>query len=231
LTDRILIVEDDPAIRNGLERALLKGGYDVSTRADAESAEALLAENGVDLLVLDVMLPGRSGLELCKRLRASGSDLPVLMLTALSDESDKILGLDLGADDYLTKPFSLGELQARIRALLRRSPFDNSAPSTLTFGDVEIDFLRFRATKAGQEVHLPPKGFGVLQALAEREGAVMTRDDLLATVWGYDTMPTTRTVDNHVAQLRSRLEDDPAEPRFIQTVFGVGYCFSRGVAS
>lgn len=226
----ILIVEDDPAIRNGLERALLKHGYEVSTCADAESAETVLVEGLVQLLVLDVMLPGRSGLELCKRIRASGSDLPVLMLTALSDESDKILGLDLGADDYLTKPFSLGELEARIRALLRRTPSEDAGPATLSFGDVEIDFLRYRATKAGREVHLPPKGFGVLQALAEREGAVMSRDDLLETVWGYDTMPTTRTVDNHVAQLRSRLEDDPTEPLYIRTVFGVGYCFSRGGA-
>lgn len=230
MSHRILVVEDDPAIRNGLERALLKHGYDVSTCADAESAETVLAETDIQLLVLDVMLPGRSGLELCKRLRAAGSEVPVLMLTALSDESDKILGLDLGADDYLTKPFSLGELEARIRALLRRSPTDSAIPSTLTFGDVKIDFLRYRATKAGQEVHLPPKGFGVLQALAEQEGAVVTRDDLLEHVWGYDTMPTTRTVDNHVAQLRSRLEDDPAEPEYIRTVFGVGYCFTRSGA-
>jgi DNA-binding response OmpR family regulator len=227
MSHRILVVEDDPAIRNGLERALLKHGYDVFARADAESAETVLAETDIQLLVLDVMLPGRSGLELCKRLRAAGSEIPVLMLTALSDESDKILGLDIGADDYLTKPFSLGELEARIRALLRRSPTDSAIPSTLTFGDVTIDFLRYRATKADQEVHLPPKGFGVLQALAEREGAVVTRDDLLEHVWGYDTMPTTRTVDNHVAQLRSRLEDDPAAPEYIRTVFGVGYCFTR----
>lgn len=224
---RILIVEDDTAIRNGLERALLKSDYDVVTSADAETAEQRLAEGGIELIVLDVMLPGQSGLELCRRLRSTGSTLPVLMLTALSDESDKILGLDMGADDYLTKPFSLGELEARIRALLRRSASEDAGPAGLTFGDVEIDFLRYRASKNGQEVHLPPKGFAVLQALAEREGVVISRDELLETVWGYDTMPTTRTVDNHVAQLRSRLEDDPAEPRFIRTVFGVGYCFSR----
>jgi DNA-binding response OmpR family regulator len=223
---RILIVEDDTAIRNGLERALLKSGYDVTTCADAESAEEQLASNRIDLLVLDVMLPGRSGLELCRRLRVGGSELPVLMLTALSDESDKILGLDLGADDYLTKPFSLGEMEARVRALLRRSAPDSPEPAGLRFGDVEIDFLRFRATKGGCEIHLPPKGFGILQALARRRGGVMSRDELLETVWGYDSMPTTRTVDNHVAQLRSRLEDDPANPRFIRTVFGIGYCLS-----
>lgn len=226
MSHRILIVEDDAAIRQGLELSLLKNGYDIRTAPDAEEGENALREFTPDLLILDVMLPGRSGLEFCRRLRASNRELPVLMLTALSDESDRVLGLDLGADDYVTKPFSLKELEARVRALLRRS--GSSAPTldALEYADVRVDFKRYRAWKGDEEVHLPPKAYGVLQALAVRENEVLSREDLLEEVWGYDTTPTTRTVDNHIAQLRSALEDNPSAPCFLRTVHGVGYSFS-----
>lgn len=227
MSKRILIVEDDPSIRQGLELTLLKSGYDVRTAADAESGEKLLLESTPDLLILDLMLPGQSGLELCKRIRKRDSKLPILMLTALSDELDRILGYDLGADDYVTKPFSLRELEARIRALLRRTTASEAVLEILEFGDVRIDFKRYRAWKDEKEVHLPPKAFGILLSLARCEGGVLSRDELLEEVWGYDSVPTTRTVDNHVAQLRSLLEDDPVNPVFLRTVHGVGYSFAR----
>ena len=227
MSQKILIVEDDPAIRQGLEFSLLKSGYEIRTAPDAEAGELALSEFAPDLLVLDVMLPGRSGLEFCRRIRRSNTELPVLMLTALSEESDRVLGLDLGADDYISKPFSLRELEARIRALLRRSNGSEPTLDILDFGDVRVDFKRYRAWKGETEVHLPPKAYGILKWLALREGEVVTRMNLLEGVWGYDSTPTTRTVDNHVAQLRSTLEDDPSEPVFIRTVHGVGYSFTR----
>lgn len=227
MSHKILIVEDDPAIRQGLELSLLKNGYEIRTAPDAEQGETTLGEFSPDLLILDVMLPGRSGLEFCRRLRRSNTDLPILMLTALSDESDRVLGLDLGADDYVTKPFSLKELEARVRALLRRSGPAAPTVDFLEYGDVRVDFKRYRAWKSDREVHLPPKAYGVLQTLAAREDEVLSREDLLEQVWGYDTTPTTRTVDNHIAQLRSALEDDPSDPRYLRTVHGVGYSFSR----
>lgn len=230
MSQKILIIEDDPAIRQGLELSLLKNGYEIRTAPDAETGEVALSEFGPDLLILDVMLPGRSGLEFCKRIRSGNSDLPVLMLTALSDESDRVLGLDLGADDYVTKPFSLRELEARVRALLRRSTTSEPLLDILEYGNVRVNFKRYRAWKNDTEVHLPPKAFGVLQWLATREGEVVTRDELLEGVWGYDSTPTSRTVDNHVAQLRSALEEDPAEPEYICTVHGVGYSFTRDSA-
>ena len=227
MSQKILIIEDDPAIRQGLELLLLKSGYIIRTAPDAEEGLIVLDEFAPDLLILDVMLPGRSGLELCRMIRANNSDLPVLMLTARNDESDRVLGLDLGADDYVTKPFSLKELEARVRALLRRSATSEPLLDILEYGNVRVNFKRYRAWKNDTEVHLPPKAFGVLQWLATREGEVVTRDELLEGVWGYDSSPTTRTVDNHVAQLRSSLEDDPAEPEHICTVHGVGYSFTR----
>lgn len=227
MSHKILIVEDDPSIRQGLELSLLKNGYTIRTAADAEAGELALGEFAPDLLVLDVMLPGRSGLEFCQRIRRTNTKLPILMLTALSDKSDRILGLDLGADDYVTKPFSLDELEARVRALLRRAGPDKITIDTLSFADVRVDFKRYRAWKAEQECHLPPKAYGVLQMLASREGDVISREDLLEHVWGYDSTPTTRTVDNHIAQLRSALEDNPSDPDYLRTVHGVGYSFTR----
>jgi DNA-binding response OmpR family regulator len=223
MSHRILIIEDDFAIRQGLEMALLKRGYDVRTANDAESGEDALTAFEPHLVVLDLMLPGRSGLEFCKRIRARGLETAVLMLTARSDESDRVLGLDLGADDYVTKPFSLNELEARIRSLLRRSAAKEPALDELRLGRARIDFKQFLAWKGEEEVHLPPKAFGLLRHLASKRGEVISRDDLLEAVWGFEAMPTTRTVDTHVAQVRAVLEEDSANPVYLRTVHGVGY--------
>ncbi len=223
----ILIIEDDPFIRQGLEIALLKEGYLVHTAPSAEEGRETMQREPPDLLVLDLMLPGRSGLEFCRTIRSSGSDLPILMLTALADESDRVLGFDLGADDYVTKPFSLKELVARVRALLRRSGHGETAPTPdeITFGQAAVNFKQFTATKSGLTVRLPARAFGLLRTLVARGGDVLTREELLEEVWGFEAMPTTRTVDNHVAMLRAALEDEPAEPCHILTVHGVGYRF------
>ena len=221
----VLVIEDDAAIRQGLEINLLREGHDVATVSDAESGARSIEEKMPDLLLLDLMLPGMSGFELCKKLRQQGHHYPILMLTARSEEADRVLGLDLGADDYVTKPFSVAELMARCRALLRRIEPVGDLPNTLRFSDISIDFSRFVATRGGRAVHLSPKGFGLLRLLAARSGEVVTRETLLNEVWGYEALPTTRTVDNQVAQLRAALEEDPAEPQYLITVHGVGYRF------
>jgi DNA-binding response OmpR family regulator len=225
---QILVVEDDVAIRQGLEVVLLRERHDVRAVTDAEAGARCIEELPPDLLLLDLMLPGMSGFELCRKLRREGHMFPILMLTARSEEADRVLGLDLGADDYVTKPFSVAELMARCRALLRRVDPPPGLPETLEFGEVFIDFPRYVATRSGQPVHMSPKGFGLLQLLAARSGKVVSRDTLLNEVWGYEAMPTTRTVDNQVAQLRAAIEVDPASPRHVITVHGVGYRFERG---
>lgn len=222
---RVLVIEDDPAIRQGLEINLLREGHTVTTATDAETGAGYIDEEPPDLLILDLMLPGMSGFELCRRLRESGQTFPILILTARSEEADRVLGLDLGADDYVSKPFSVAELMARCRALLRRVEPSGDLPDSLSFSDVVVDFKRFQARKGGKVVHLSPKAFGVMRLMAARPGEVITRETLLNEVWGYDAMPTTRTVDNQVAQLRFALEVDPSEPRFLVTVHGVGYRF------
>jgi DNA-binding response OmpR family regulator len=171
------------------------------------------------------MLPTLSGYEICQKLRDEGNPVLILMLTARGEEADRILGLDLGADDYVTKPFSVRELKARVRALLRRSDAQSAPPDTLIFGDVEVDFPQYDARRGGNPVEMTPKEFGVLRYLAARAGEVVSRYELLEEVWGYGKFPTTRTVDNHIAALRAKLEDNPAEPRYLQTVHRVGYKF------
>ena len=220
---RILIVEDDPAILRGLADNLGCESYDVVTAADGEQGYSLARSRKPDLIVLDLMLPRMSGYEVCRKLRAEGVATPIVILTARGDEADRIVGLDLGADDYVTKPFSIRELLARIRAVLRRAQVQNALPSELRFGNVIVDFRRYEAQKNGRPVELTRKEFGLLRLLAARSGEPVTRDDLLNQVWGYDATPTTRTVDNHVAQLRAKLEDNPSDPRHLFTVHGVGY--------
>ena len=220
---RILIVEDDPAILRGLADNLGCESYDVVTAADGEQGYSLARSRKPDLIVLDLMLPRMSGYEVCRKLRAEGVATPIVMLTARGDEADRIVGLDLGADDSVAKPFSIRELLARIRAVLRRAQVQNALPSELRFGNVIVDFRRYEAQKNGRPVELTRKEFGLLRLLAARSGEPVTRDDLLNQVWGYDATPTTRTVDNHVAQLRAKLEDNPSDPRHLFTVHGVGY--------
>ena len=220
---RVLIVEDDPAILRGLADNLRFDSHEVVTAADGEAGYRLAREKSPNLILLDLMLPRMSGYEVCRKLRAEGVDTPIIMLTARGEEADRILGLDLGADDYVSKPFSIGELLARIRALLRRSQPLKKQPDDLRFDDFVIDFRRYEARKDGRLLELTRKEFGMLRFLAARAGDVVSRDDLLNEVWGYESSPTTRTVDTHVATLRAKLEADPAKPRHLQTIHGVGY--------
>ena len=220
---RILVIEDDPAILRGLADNLACESHEVLTAPDGESGYSLARTRKPDLILLDLMLPRMSGYELCRKLRAESVATPIVMLTARGDEADRIVGLDLGADDYITKPFSVRELLARIRAVLRRAQAQSALPSELRFGDVIVDFRRYEAHRNGHAVDLTRKEFGLLRLLAARAGEPVTRDELLNEVWGYDANPTTRTVDNHVASLRAKLEENPSEPRHLFTVHGVGY--------
>jgi DNA-binding response OmpR family regulator len=222
---KVLIVEDDPAILRGLADNLKFEKYDVLTATDGEAGYQLQHTQNPDLIVLDLMLPRMTGLELCRKLRTEGQQVPILMLTARGEEADRVVGLDLGADDYVTKPFSVMELLARIRALLRRTNSSKSLPNDLSFGDVEIDFLRYVARRFGKTVEMTRKEFAILRLLGSRTGEVVTRDELLNEVWGIESYPVTRTVDNHIAGLRAKLEADPARPVYIRTVHGVGYQF------
>jgi DNA-binding response OmpR family regulator len=219
----VLVVEDDPAILRGLTDNLTFESYDVVTATDGETAYRLIRERKPDLVLLDLMLPHMSGYELCRKLRTEGLTMPIVMLTARGEESDRVLGLDLGADDYVTKPFSVRELLARIRAVLRRARHDRPMPDEMRWEEIVVDFRRFETTKRGKPVDMTRKEFGLLRLLGSRGGEVVTREQLLDEVWGYDAMPTTRTVDNHVASLRAKLEADPSQPRHLVTVFGVGY--------
>ena len=220
---RILIVEDDPAILRGLKDNLEYESYDVVTARDGELGYRLIQEQRPDLIVLDLMLPKMDGYELCRRIRSEGMDMPILMLTARSEEVDRVRGFDLGADDYVTKPFSVPELLARIRAILRRVQPPTDLPDQVNFDEVVVDFKRFEAKKAGEVLKLSRKEFGVLRFLAARAGQVVTRNELLGEVWGHDYFPTARTVDNHIASLRAKLENDPAQPNHLITIHGVGY--------
>ncbi len=222
---RILVIEDDVAILRGLKDNLVAESYEVLTAEDGEEGYRLAREEDPDLIILDLMLPTLSGYEICRKLRDEGDSVLILMLTARGEEADRVLGLDLGADDYVTKPFSVRELKARIRALLRRSDAQSAPPDSLSFGDVEVDFPQYDARKGGNPVEMTPKEFGVLRYLATRSGEVVSRYELLEKVWGYGKFPSTRTVDNHLSALRAKLEDDPAEPRYLQTVHRVGYKF------
>jgi DNA-binding response OmpR family regulator len=220
---RLLVVEDDPAILRGLADNLTFESYDVMTATDGETAYRLIHDSKPDLVLLDLMLPNLSGYELCRKVRSEGLKTPIVMLTARGEESDRVLGLDLGADDYVTKPFSIRELLARVRAVLRRTQSTDKLVDELTFDDVVIDFRRYEARRGGVGLEMTRKEFGLLRLLVARAGRVVTRDELLDEVWGYETTPTTRTVDNHMASLRSKLERNPADPRHLLTVRGVGY--------
>jgi len=221
----VLVIEDDAAILRGLADNLRYEGYEVLTATDGETGYRLQKMHKPELIILDLMLPRMNGLELCRRLRGEAVQTPILMLTARSEESDRVIGLDLGADDYVTKPFSVRELMARVRALLRRIQSAAGLPDDLQFGDVEVDFRRYVARRCGKLVEMTRKEFATLRLLVARAGEVVTRDELLNEVWGYEAYPVSRTVDNHIAGLRAKLERDPARPVYIRTVHGVGYKF------
>ena len=223
---RILVVEDEPALALTLSDRLRKEGHEVAVATDGDAAFETARASAFDLVMLDVALPGRSGLDVCRDLRREGVDTPILMLTARADLTDKVVGLKLGADDYLTKPFEMMELLARVEALLRRSGRALAGPGAYAFGDVRVDFRRAEVWRGGEPVALSALEYKLLAYLIERRGAVLSRDELLDRVWGYDATPTTRTVDVHVAALRQKIEENPAKPHWILTVHGLGYRFT-----
>lgn len=221
---RILVLEDEPEMQRGLRDNLEFEGYDVTVVGDGKKGLDLLLSQSFDLVFLDVMLPGMSGFDVCKQARAAGVTLPIIMLTAKGEEIDKVLGLELGADDYITKPFGLRELLARVKALLRRAQKEPEASSAkITIGLLEIDFGSYAASKKGKSIAMTSKEFDVLKYLWQHKNQVITRDDLLTNVWGYDESISSRTVDNFIVKLRQKIEKDPSHPKHIITMHGTGY--------
>jgi two-component system alkaline phosphatase synthesis response regulator PhoP len=222
---KILIVEDEPDMVLGLKDNFEFEGYEVVTAADGMAGLERARTQKPDLVILDVMLPKLSGLEVCKTLRGEGSLTPIIMLTARGQEIDKVVGLELGADDYVTKPFSIRELLARVRAILRRTEGGKKRLQRYHFSDVELDFEAYRAKKGGAALELSPREFELLRYLIERKGETVSRDKLLEDVWGYESYPSTRTVDTHIAKLRAKIGDSGSDPRYILTIHGTGYKF------
>jgi len=222
---RILVVEDDKAMAVALSDGFQYEGHSVSVARDGAQGLALASESSFDLIILDVMLPKMSGFDVCKQLRSAGKGVPIIMLTARGQEIDKVLGLKIGADDYVTKPFSFMELTARVEAVLRRTSNRLEPGDTFRFGDVTLDFKKSIAMKGETAIDLSPREFRIMKYFIEHRGEVLTRDQLLNHVWGYDSFPLTRTVDTHMAKLRQKIEDSPADPRYIVTVHRGGYKF------
>ncbi|MEM8929637.1 MAG: response regulator transcription factor [Acidobacteriota bacterium] len=223
----LLVVEDDESMAVALRDGFGFEGYSVREARDGLAALQAVADARPDLVILDVMLPKISGLEVCQRLRSEGNDVPIIMLTARGQEVDKVLGLKLGADDYVTKPFSFLELATRVEVVLRRvaGSLGPAPADQVEFGDVVIDFKAHQATKGGQELDLTARELRLLELFVRHRGSVVSRDQLLDEVWGYDAIPFTRTVDSHIAKLRKKIEAHPSDPRHIITVHGLGYKF------
>jgi DNA-binding response OmpR family regulator len=223
---KILIVEDEEALLKGLELNLAREGYQVLTAANGEEGMRLALRENPNLVLLDIMLPGINGLDVCRELRHKAFDAPIIMLTAKSEEVDRVVGLEIGADDYITKPFSRRELLARIRVRLRRQPARAGEQlARYRFDNVEIDFEKYGATKDGKALDLTAKEIDILRLLIRHRGEVLKRDRMLNEVWGYDAYPNTRTVDSHIVKLRQKIEDDPANPKYILSIYGEGYKF------
>jgi two-component system alkaline phosphatase synthesis response regulator PhoP len=220
---RILVVEDEPALALGLEDDLKLEGYEVEVARDGDAASRRAQEQSFDLIILDVMLPRKDGFEVCRELRRAGLRTPVILLTAKTQESDKVLGLELGADDYVTKPFSPRELRARVKAALRRAV--GEAPEIYRFGDAEVDFTRCELRRGGRAVEMTPIEFKLLVAFIHHRGQMLSRNKLLDQVWGRETFVTDRVVDTHITNLRKKIEPMPSEPRFLVNVRGMGYRF------
>lgn len=225
MTKRILLIEDEPGLVLTLSDRLRKEGYDVEHCADGETGFEKALEGGFDLIVLDVMLPRKTGLDVCRDLRQKGKTAPILMLTARAQVVDKVLGLKLGADDYLTKPFDMLELMARVEALLRRPAAAPAGAPLYENGVLRVDFRSTTVLRDGEKVPLSAREFQLLRYLIDHRGRTISREELLKEVWGYDATPNTRTVDVHVAWLRQKIEEDPKHPFFIQTIQGFGYQF------
>ena len=220
---KILVVEDEPAIALGLKNDLKLEGYSVEVAGDGETALRRAGREAFDLILLDLMLPRKDGLAVCRELRHAGVRTPIIMLTAKAQEAEKVLGLELGADDYVTKPFSPLELRARVKAILRRA--SGEAPEVYRFGDIEVDFTRAEVRRAGAAVDMTPLEFKLLSTFIRRRGRLLTRERLLDEVWRPDSSPTDRVIDNHIMNLRRKIEPAPNEPRYIVSVRGLGYRF------
>ncbi len=223
--EKILIIEDEESILMALEDNLKLEGYDVASARDGELGLSKVMENQYDLIILDIMLPKMNGFDVCRRIRQEGISTPILMLTAKSQEIDKVLGLELGADDYVTKPFSPRELIARVKALLRRAKPQEQGIEFYHFGDIEVDFKKYEIKKKGKQIYLTALEFALLHFLIKHKGEVVSRDAILDEVWGNDVFVQPRTVDKHIAELRKKIEDDPPNPKFVVGVRSIGYKF------
>lgn len=221
----ILIIEDDVSILRGLKDNLIYEGYRVHTSTDGQEGFQLALEKHVDLLLLDIMLPGLNGYEICRRLKKEKPQLPIIMITARGSEMDTVVGLDVGADDYISKPFGIPELLARVRAVLRRVSRDELEIETYSFGNVSLDFKKFQVMVNNEPTELSNKEFAIMKYLIQHEQEVIHRHELLEEVWGFEVTPTTRTVDNYILELRKKLETDPSNPEHIITIRGAGYKF------
>ena len=222
---KILIVEDEKDMVTGLKFNLEARDYTVIAAYDGEEGYRKALEEQPDLVILDLMLPKLNGYEVCKMLKEDIPDLPIIMLTAKSQEAEIVTGLELGADDYITKPFSVLELLARIKAVFRRVKSGSEIPEVHRFGNLEINFKKYSAYKKGKSLKLSPREYEILKCFIERQGEIVSREDLLNKVWGYDSIPDTRTIDAHIAKLRRKIEDKPEEPKLIITIHGLGYKF------
>ena len=223
----ILIIEDDVSILRGLKDNLEYEGYKVITESNGNSGLKAARERFAHLILLDIMLPGINGFEICRKVKKIKPDLPIIMITARGSEMDKVSGLDIGADDYITKPFSIPELLARVRAILRRFNRETESPEQYSFGEITLDFIKYQAFRNNLEIQLSSKEFDILKYFIEHEGEAIHRHDLLNEVWGYKAMPTTRTVDNFILDLRKKLEENPSAPKHIISVRSVGYRFVK----
>ena len=222
----ILVIEDDISILRGLKDNLEYEGYTVITETNGEKGLQVALRRKTDLVLLDIMLPGMNGYEICRKLKKEKPELLIIMITARGSEIDKVSGLDTGADDYVTKPFSIPELMARIRAVVRRTATGPDIPDEYCFGNIKLDFKKYKAFRGDLEIKLSSKEFAIMEYFIKHEGEAVHRHDLLNEVWGYEAMPTTRTIDNYILDLRKKLEENPSKPRYIESVRDIGYRFN-----
>ncbi len=226
MKEKILIIEDEEDLVKGLKLNLADEGYEIDWASDGVEGLRKALEEAPDLIILDIMLPGMNGLDICRELRQKNISIPIIMLTAKGEEVDKVVGLEIGADDYITKPFSVRELLARIKAHLRREKREGiKAPKTYSFGNVEIDFVHFKVRRQGKEMDLTSLEMEILKYFVSHKGEVIKREALLDKIWGYESFPTTRTIDNHILKLRKKIEENPSNPKYILSVYGEGYRF------
>lgn len=225
--NKILIIEDDPAVSKGLEISLKKESYESLTESDGEKGYQTALKIKPGLILLDIMLPNKNGFDICKDLRLNGHNFPIIMLSAKAEEADKVIGFELGADDYVTKPFSVKELMARVKAILRRRSVILNEFDNFSFDDVTLDFAKLEAMKGKKKIEMSLKEYEILKYIIRHEGNIVSRNDLLDEVWGYESFPTTRTVDNYILMLRKKIEEDPSHPKHILTFHSAGYKFVK----